>query len=53
MISSVAKKAKNALTIDTSSTCSDRRSRKNKHSNGVLTVEGRICIAQSKHHRYK
>jgi len=53
MTSSVAKEARNASTAGTSSTCSDERSRKDKYSNGTLTVEGRICTAQSKHHRYK
>jgi len=44
MTSSMAKKARSASTVGSNRTCPDGRSRKNKHSNGILSTESRRCL---------
>jgi len=45
--SSLAKEAGGALAAGSSRTCSNGGSRKNEHSNGVLSAEGMVCSIQS------
>ena len=43
--SSLAEETRGPLTVDSDRTCSDRRSRKNKHSNGIPKSIGRVCAS--------
>jgi len=50
MITSVAEKAGNASSPGDNRACSDRESRKDRGSNGVLSTEGRVCLTKPTYH---
>jgi len=50
-VSSLTKKARGSLTVDLCRACSDKRSKKDKCSNGTPESMGRVRTMQSIHHR--
>jgi len=50
MASSMAKEARNSLTVDSSRTCSNGGSGEDEHRNGVLLTEGRVGPMQPIYH---